>query len=281
MLQNKRIKLKCLKELYPYHQDVDCVDDDVYEPLSYYGVTKERWKNWHRSPHFDYNDILNVDEIKKLVSDYTKKKQMKNPVNLFDSVCSFYKSESFKSHINYSKLLNQQNYWFWRQHFIEETPIPDDEENSNDPYSVKLRHRHAILDSNENPQWWKYQVILSTGNYLFPATNDEVEEEEEDKVDDDDDDSPINNIFFNFDSSSSVEDQQRQQEQQNINNNDNNNNNNNHNHNFDSDAEYQQQEQQNINNNDNNNDVIDYSSDNYNEVFAEEEKAMEFAETER
>ena len=175
--------------MYPYEKDKDCEDDSVYKPLSKYGVSKQRWKRWIDYKFNYIANILNVEEQKKLVSDYTTQKEINNPINLFESVCLFYKSASFKSEINYPLTLNQQNYWFWRQHFIKHEPIRIVEE---DPYStrVEIPLNHA--------EWWKYQIVDDDGKFLhvFGETESDEEDDNDESNDDDFDDDDFDDDDF-------------------------------------------------------------------------------------
>ena len=236
--------------MYPYHNDEDCDQDYVYQSLSNYGVCKSRWKRWNFDSNLVYDNLLSVDEQKKLVDDYTKKQEIDNPVNLFECVSQFYKSKWYKTRFKYNKILNEQNYWFWRRHFLQYTPVLADDEKKQNAYSIRIpiRHPSGVIDSTEDPQWWKYQII-DDGEYLHSLIDEFESEEEEEEEEEEDSD-----LFHDNDPNSIYWDRQLLIQQQGD----------------EQEAIQQQQQQQFAMMIDNNDNPSNSSSDNYNEVCSEE-----------
>ena len=182
--QNVRVKNKCLRQLYAYHIDSDDDNDEILHKLSAFAISTQRWKNWNRNNDY-FNNIMNsVEQNESLIAHQKEKQTAANHV--FECVTEFYKSKNFET-IGYCNLLNKQNYWFWRRHFVSISTDGNADSNVN---LYKPRPENELYDdfptSFEDPEWYIYQEIYDGQHIADVGADDSDDDDSEDDSDDDD-----------------------------------------------------------------------------------------------
>ena len=176
--KHPRIRLRCLKALYPLVIDKDCQRCDILSELSRFGVSYQTWKQWNYRKGA-YDKILSGAEKKKLLQDYQDKKRHQMIFTTMTSIQDFFKSNSYRNKIKYIDMLRDDNYWFWRKHFIEIC----------DEHLYKNGDDDEKETSAQNPRWWKRQLNPAHGFQFSDSSTDS------DLLEDDDDNNNNNDAF--------------------------------------------------------------------------------------
>ena len=136
-----------------------------------YGIPFRVARNWLRNNRI--YKIISEDEKINLLDEHSETQHLHSNISesIFECMQNFYRSKHYDK-LAYIELLDDQNYWWWRQHFTELNNLDDRPE----------------IDSNKDPLWWKQQVI-------FPGDDDYAYRRWDD--DDDDDDSDQEEIDHN------------------------------------------------------------------------------------
>ena len=146
--KHKRVQQNCIRALYtsgikPCNtRQIPSINQHLYK----FGIPFRIARNWLRNNRI-YKIISEHEKI-DLLEEHSQTQHLNSNISqsIFECMQSFYRSKYYDK-LAYIQLLDDQNYWWWRQHFTEIHRDIDDE--------IILR-----VNSNEDPLWWQQQVIL-------------------------------------------------------------------------------------------------------------------------
>ena len=168
-MQCRRVKRKCLKALYALSKDVSASKCTKLQELSKFAIPYSKWYKWSKRPNCYY--FFSQLEQQIALKQYDVNKYKQHCCDTFEALTNFFKSQSYQNNTRYNEFLNNQNYWFWRQHFV--------------CYDNEFDEKSSVDD---NQSFWQRNVkIDGISDYSSSFDEDDDDDDVEDTDDDDSD----------------------------------------------------------------------------------------------